>query len=246
MLSGRKYTVLLAEDDFTDREILTQFIKGREELNLVSSVENGKEALELAQEEYFDLLILDVNMPEYTGVEVVEKLDKDEMPYIIFSTGMSDYAMQAFEFGAVDYLLKPFSFERFEKAIEKFLDTIAGKHIRGEESAPRNFLFIESGKHFSIPFDKIVYFSSSGKHSIVHCIDRDYETAMLLKEIQEALPELKFYRIHKQHIVNMQFISGIKYEKSGYYTVFLNDEDETSLPVGRHSVDVLKNALGIK
>lgn len=246
MVSERKYTVLLAEDDQTDRDILIHFIGNREELELVSIVEDGKEALEQVKEEFFDLLILDVNMPGYSGVEVVEKLDKDEMPYIIFSTGRSEYAMQAFEFGAVDYLLKPFAFERFEKAIEKFLDTIAGKKLRGEEGMPKNLIFTESGKHFSIPFDKVIYFSSSGKRSVIHCVDRDYETAMLLKEIQEDLPEKKFHRIHKQHIVNLDFISGIKYEKSGYYTVFLSDEDETSLPVGRHSVEKIKGYLGIK
>jgi|GEM_PF-1277149 len=245
MKNQRSYTVLLAEDNPIDRDILINFIERKTELNLLSVIENGKEALEQAQEEYFDLLILDVNMPDLSGVEVVQNLDKDEMPYIIFSTALAEYALQAFEFGAVDYILKPFAYERFEKAIEKFLDTIAGKETRTEESQPQKFVFTEDGKHFSIPFNDIIYFSSNGKRSIVHSIDRDYETPLLLKDIHGKLPDDRFQRIHKKHILNIKFSSGLKYEKSGYYTVFLNDEDETSLPVGRHSVDPLKEYLGI-
>jgi YesN/AraC family two-component response regulator len=125
MTNKRVFSVFIAEDEYPARKLLTDFIANRPELKLNGIAKNGKEALQMlashssSEEPVYDLLLFDIHLPIISGIEVLEKIEK--IPYIIFITAYSQYALRAFEIGAIDFILKPFEFKRFNQAIDKFL-----------------------------------------------------------------------------------------------------------------------------
>jgi DNA-binding LytR/AlgR family response regulator len=235
------YSVLIAEDEMPARELLVDYLLTRPELKLSGIAKNGAEALEKLSSREYDLAFIDIDLPRMTGIEVLEKL-KDS-PYIIFTTAHEAYAIKAFDFGAVDYLLKPFTLERFNLSIDKFLNLIKAGGRPDDSGAAAGFTFKEQGKHYILPYDKIIYFTSHGKKTIVHTDEREYESHAILKFIESRLPQDLFIRIHKQYIVNIRQIKAIEYYIGGQYIAFLNDSDESSLPVGKKYAPFLRDKL---
>jgi DNA-binding LytR/AlgR family response regulator len=103
----------------------------------------------------------------------------------------------------------------------------------------------EEHKHFILNFEKIIYISSHGNYAILHTIDKDHTIASSLKSLEKQLQDSKFIRIHRQYIINLDFLSHITYIPGGTYMAFLNDDDDTSLPVGRKYNAALKSVMGI-
>ncbi|MDY6935248.1 MAG: LytTR family DNA-binding domain-containing protein [Spirochaetota bacterium] len=235
-------SVVLAEDEQPARELLIKYILDRPELTLEDIARNGEEALELLSSKWYDLLFLDINLPILSGIEVIERLDYS--PYVIFTTAYDKYAIKAFDIGAIDYLLKPFDKKRFNQAVDKAISIIKDKKTF---NLPHKLglYFKENENHYILPFDEIIYLSSHASHTIVNTEERSFETAQLLKEIGKKLPENLFVRIHKQYIVNLQFVSHIQYVIGGQYMVYLKDENETTLPVGRKFATTFKEKLKI-
>ncbi len=121
-MTQKKYRILIIEDDPYSRELMTNLVALHEELELVASADTGNSALSVIHDPNLspiDLMLLDINLPDMTGIEFLEKLD--EFPFVIFTTAYEQYAVKAFEFGAVDYLLKPITQDRFNKGIERFI-----------------------------------------------------------------------------------------------------------------------------
>ncbi len=241
MDSSDAYSVLIVEDEIPARELLVDYVLTRPELRLSGIAKNGEEAFEKLSGNKYDLAFIDIDLPRMTGIEVLEGLK--ELPHIIFSTAHEAYAIRAFEFGAVDYLLKPFTLERFNRSIEKFLNLQKTGGRQDEGGAATGFTFREQGKHYILPYEKIIYFTSHGKKTIVHTDEREYESRAILKSVEGKLPQNSFVRIHKQHIVNITRIKAIEYYIGGQYIAFLNDSDETSLPVGKKYAPFLREKL---
>ena len=119
------FTVFIAEDEQPARDLLLDYIFKREELKVEGWSKDGEETYNKLCEKEYDLTFLDINMPKMSGIEVLEKLKNP--PYVIFTTAYDEYAIKAFEFGAIDYLLKPFSQERFNSAVDKAISNIRNK-----------------------------------------------------------------------------------------------------------------------
>ncbi|MCE9501590.1 MAG: LytTR family DNA-binding domain-containing protein [Leptospira sp.] len=230
MSSISEIKVLIAEDELPARNLMKKFITERPELKLCDIARNGNEALEKMQAFKFDLVFLDIQMPVLNGIEVLDKLK--ETPDIIFTTAYDAHAIRAFELGAADYLLKPFTFERFNIAVDRILSRINSPQ-KNKEPLKLGLSLKEKSNYFIIPFQDIIYISSHGKHSVVHTKEKDFETAKVMKELEEKLAPENFIRIHKQFIINIFFARKIKYFIGGRYTIYLGDDDETTLPVGR-------------
>jgi len=186
---------------------------------------------------------MDIDLPIINGIEVLEKLH--HLPYIIFITAMGNHALKAFELGALDYLKKPVTRERFSRSLDRAVQIV--RKSTAEEKTLNNagLIVTEKENHFLIPFHEIIYITSHDKHSVIHTEKRDYETARLLHEIEKKLPE-NFLRIHKQSIIHLGYISHIQYLMGGRYQVFLKDSDETNLTAGRKYADRLKTMLHYK
>ena len=234
-------TAFVVEDELPARELMIDYILSRSELKLDGIARDGAEALEKLGNRDVDVLFLDIQLPDISGIEVLEQLRR--VRHVIFTTAYDSHAIRAFEFGAVDYLLKPIAEERFHQAV----DRVISLRQAGKSGRPgRLGLSIKEGdNHYVLPYHEIIYLSSSGKHTILHTTGRDHESARLLKELEESLPDDLFLRIHKQYLVNLSFISHIQHVIGGRYEAYLKDEDESTLPVGRQFADRLKKKLNI-
>lgn len=241
-----KMRVLLVEDDLISRDLITRYITETEELTLGGVAGDGGEALRLLQSESYDLILMDIDLPILSGMEVVEKLPS--VPYLIFITSSITHTMEAFEKGAVDYLHKPISRERFRKAIHRAYNYFQGprkEKEKGKEKGKTGLLIQEEGNHYLIPYREIIYLTAHDKRTVVHTLSRDYETNRLLGDVEQMLPARQFIRIHRQHIINLQFVSHTSYLIGGRYQVVLKDPDETELTVSRRNVPEFKKAMGM-
>ncbi|MBW0432047.1 DNA-binding response regulator [Leptospira yasudae] len=231
------YSVLIVEDEAPARELLRKYLEEWTSFKIDAVAGNGRQALEVLERKNFDLVFLDVNLPEKSGIQVLEEKGKPA-PALVFTTAYRDHALRAFEAGALDYLLKPYSRERFRETmtrVEEFLS------VRKKGNKAEAYLFFrESGILHRLSLSKLLYLTANGKKCVLHSTEKDHETPKLLGDLEEELPGDRFVRIHKKYILNLEYISGMKSNAGGGYEVFLNDEDETVLPVGREYVSVLK------
>ena len=230
--------VLIVEDMIDARDLLCHYSEAHPNLSVTAVARTGEEALNLIHHGSFDLVLLDINLPILSGIEVVERLD--QLPYIIFTTAYDSYAMRAFEIGAIDYLLKPIDRERFDRAIDRALKFKEGEEKSSPAPARYGLTFREKRKSCIVPFDDIIYLSASAKHCIIHTEKKDFEASSMLKEIETKLPQESFQRIHKGYIVNIHHIRTIIHDRGSQYTLYINDSDDTSLPVGRTYLSRLK------
>ena len=212
------------EDEPPAREILFRFIEARKDLSLAGWAGDARSALNYLKVNPADLVFLDVQLPGMSGFEMLEELRPS--PAVIFTTAGQAHAVPAFDHGAVDFLLKPFSMERFDIAVNRVVQK------RTTNPSSGGLAVTEGENHYLIPFGEIIYLSSRGKATAVHTTDRDFESQRILKDIESRLPE-SFLRIHKQYILNLDFLAHLKYRVGGGYTATLRDSDETSVPVGR-------------
>ncbi len=234
-------SVFIAEDEQLARDLLLDYIFKRSELKMVGWSKNGQETYEKLCEKKYDLLFLDINLPILSGIEILEKIN--DPPYVIFTTGYDEYAIKAFEFGAVDYLLKPFSEERFNSAVDKALTIIKNNTVHSIPLTRLGLSFKAEENHYIIAYEDIVYISSHGRHSFIHTRTKVYDTSQSLKNISNKLPDDIFIRIHKQYVVNLKSISHIQYLIGGQYAAFLKDPAKTTLTIGRVYVPILRNKL---
>ncbi|RHX78570.1 DNA-binding response regulator [Leptospira yasudae] len=243
MTTGREWKTMIVEDEAPTRELLVNFCLSRPELKLCKVAKDGEEALEFLLAEPIDLAFFDINLPLLSGLEILERLEVP--PYIIFITALKDKAIEAFELGAIDYLLKPFSKDRFYKAVDRavqFLDQKvepASKNVFNEHG----LFILEKENHFLIPYKEINYISSRDNFSLVHTDAREYVTYKSLKSLETKLPPTRFLRIYKQYIINLEKLSHLQSDNMGNYSVYLKDEEETQLPVGRKYIAKIKELL---
>ncbi len=242
------YSVLIVEDMFDARELLKSYVLAREDLSLSGVAADGREALEALADKDYDLLLIDIDLPYMSGIEIVEKTHqrKKTGQHVIFTTAYDQYAVKAFSIGTVDYLLKPFSFERFNQAIDRFISLYRGD-INYFSSLKKSALFFkENRKQRIVAHSDIIYLTSHGKNTGIHTKYKVFTASCVLKEIEEKLPAIFFVRIHKQFVVNISIVLGIEYNKGSQYIVKLKDDDDTVLPVGRSFISQLKKRLGVE
>lgn len=192
---------LIIDDEPLAREVLESYVEEIPELFLVKSCKNALDARELLNRESVDLIFLDINMPQLSGLSFYKTLVNK--PKVIFTTAYAEHAVEGFELNATDYLLKPISFERFEKAVEKVLLST---------STSQDFMMLKADKRIhKINFNQIRYFESIGDYVKVHIEDKS--TLIIsdtLKKLIRELPSI-FLRVHKSYIINttkLEFIEG--------------------------------------
>lgn len=212
-----KIKCLIVDDEPLSQEVIESYVNDTPQLVLVGKCNNAIEAAELLMTQEVDLLFLDINMPRLSGVNFVKSLAKP--PHVVFITAYPEFAVEGFEVEAVDYLLKPCSFERFLKAVNKVL---AKEAEVGKEAT---FLLVKADKKLhKIDFHHIRYFKSIGDYVKVYTSDKVLITSETLKNIEDQLPASRFIRIHKSFIVSLE---SIKYLEGNQLRV-----GEEMLPVG--------------
>jgi two-component system, LytTR family, response regulator len=206
-----KLNCLIVDDEPLARSLLTDYVQKVSYLNLVDACSSPLTALDLLRRENIDLLFLDIQMPEITGLSLLKTLQKK--PLVILTTAYPQYALEGYELDVVDYLLKPITFERFLKAVDKVsqrkttVTEVASGGIR-EENAP--FVFVKDGtKLVKIRLDDILYVEGLKDYVTIHTKEKKVVTLQRLKTLEDLLPPTRFIRIHHSYIVSVAAIEVI-------------------------------------
>lgn len=203
-------TCLLVDDEPLAVDLLSGYIQQVSFLQLKHKCYNALDALAWLREQEVDLLFLDINMPKLTGMELSSLLSPHQK--IIFTTAYSEYAVQSYERNAVDYLLKPISFERFMKAVNKVESAVSSKSPENStiSSVGNSSVFIKSGKAIvNVSFDKIIFIEGLKDYVSFHTQDEKIIVYKRMKELEEVLPA-NFVRIHNSYLINTNHISRVE------------------------------------
>lgn len=208
-----KLRTIIIDDEEPARERLAALLAAYPEIEVIDEAEDGEEALEKIMELKPDLLFLDIQMPLCSGMEVAASLP-DERPAIIFCTAYDQYAIDAFETNAVDYLLKPVTRQRLENAVNRAVkaDTAARSrmgHASDNLTVPTRFLGRRANKYIVIPQQGVFYFSSESGLTKVHTREGFFWMEPSLAELESRLGKAGFYRVSRQHLINLDHVEEI-------------------------------------
>ena len=209
-----KYNVIIVDDEFLAQKLLQDYVSKVESLQLVATCSNAFEAMEALKNHRVDIMLLDIQMPDLTGLELVKSLDKK--PAVIFTTAYSEYAVDAFSLAVADYLLKPFDFPRFIQAINKAIGNV--KPVLEPTSQPasdtisrsNDFITVKADyKLYKINYDDLLYIEGQHEYVTFHTTQRRITALFALKELEELLPKDRFVRVHKSYIVSFKHIQDL-------------------------------------
>ncbi len=209
-----KLNCLITDDEPIAQEIIEGYVKMLPELHLVGTCSNAIETLSAIRNNHVDLLLIDIQMPEINGIDLIRSLHK--VPMVIFTTAYPSFAIDGFELDAVDYLLKPVSLERFLKSIEKVYARMRRGKQPMETSAEktmiaRTFFFIKSDSGLTrIDYQEILYIEGLENYIKIVCESRTVISLHTMKAIESVLPVENFLRIHRSYIVNMNKVERVK------------------------------------
>lgn len=245
------YKVIIIDDEKPARDIIRTFLKEFDDLELILECSDGFAGLKALQELKPDLAFLDVQMPKLTGFEVLELLENP--PVIIFSTAYDQYAIKAFEMNATDYILKPYSRERFTQAVGKALEKLkSGISVQPEvqkiiqtadekEELLQRIAVKNRHKVHVIGVGEILYLEAEGDYVMIHTRDGNYLKEKTMKYFESHLDPEKFIRIHRSFIVNAEAIERIElYDKESYSVLLKNG---ASLRASTSGYKLLKQVL---
>lgn len=202
----RKYNVLIVDDEFLARKLLTEYVSKIDYLQLVDTCPDATKAMEVLNNEHIDILLLDIQMPDISGVEMLRLINNK--PAVILTTAYSEYAVDAFSLGVVDYLLKPFDYARFLQAINKAVNTT---NISLENSdTSNNYMMIKADyKLYKVNYDDLLFIEGQHEYVTFHTKTKRITALYSLKNLEDTLPKDKFVRTHKSFIVSIKDIEDI-------------------------------------
>ncbi len=235
---------LITDDEPLARDRIKRFLREEHDIEVIGECGNGEEAIEFINEKHPDLVFLDIQMPEKTGLEVVRSLLPGNLPTIIFVTAYDHYAIQAFEVHAIDYLLKPFNRERMQKAVSRARESIAAKKpagtideklaaliagLRPERKYLERLMVKSSGRVLFLKTDEIDWIEASGNYLKLHIGRESHMLRETMSGIESKLDPEKFLRIHRSALVNIERIKELHPMFSGDYSVILSNGKELTL-----------------
>ncbi len=235
---------ILVDDEELARGYLRELLSAHSEIEIAAECRNGFEAVKAINELAPDLVFLDVQMPKLDGFEVLELIDAK--PAVIFVTAYDRYAMRAFDAQAADYLLKPFTVERFERALERALERKkSGASAKPADAPVRELSRIvvrDGAKVHVIPVDKLDYAEAQDDYVALHSEGKSYLKQQAIGALEAALDRNRFVRIHRSAIVNLERIARIEpFTKESRVAVL---RDGSRLPVSRAGYARLLEAMG--
>lgn len=230
-----KTNCLIVDDEPIARDIIKNYCGHLEHLNVVASCGNALEAKAVLQEQLVDIMFLDINMPVMDGISFVKTMRHP--PQIIFTTAYKEYALDAFDLAACDYLLKPFSFDRFLIAVDKALERLPGRQAVTVKEPAENFIFIKTdGRIYKIYHDDLLYAEAQGNYTRIVTATNTLLPKMPFSSLEELLPGSLFLRTHRSYLINKSKIGHIEGNR-----VFINN---TEIPIGTNYKESLLKDLG--
>lgn len=213
---------IAVDDEPKALEVISIHASKAPEINLVKTFTNPQEALTYLKDNFVDLIFLDINMPGISGLQFIEKLQLK--PYIVFTTAYSEYAIDSYDFEAVDYLLKPIEFDRFYRSINKVKKLKQLNSIQ-QDSLLSKFLFVKDGyKQIKICIEDILFIQGEGNYLNIVTNKEKVMARMTFQYLLEKLPHNLFFRVHNSYVINFSHIQKIEDNQ-----VFMQD---AKIPIG--------------
>lgn len=240
---------IIVDDEELARSIIREYLADHVEIEIVAECSNGFEAVKAVTELKPDLLFLDVQMPKLNGFEVLELVESDVV--VVFITAYEQYAVKAFEVHAVDYLLKPFSRERFDEALERAKEKLELREFppqqeiissaRPKGETIERVLVRDGSRVFVIPAEKIDYIEAQDDYIAIKSEGKSHLKKQRLSDLQALLDPKRFVRVHRSYILNIDRLARLElYAKDSRMAIL---KDGTQLQVSRSGYDKLKEML---
>jgi DNA-binding LytR/AlgR family response regulator len=232
-----KTRCLIIDDEPLAIKLIKTHLSKLDSFEVAGECSNALKAVEFLKREHIDLMFLDINMPEITGLDFLKSLP--DPPYVIITTAYREYAIEGYDLDVIDFLLKPISFERFLKAINRYCNRTNPfhKNSKGQANAAENeHVFIQDGKNiYKILYADLLYLEGFGEYVKVVTVSKTHLVRDSLSDFEQKLPADHFLRIHKSYIVNLEKITGY----SSVHIMMKNNE----LPIGRIFREKVVNIL---
>jgi two-component system LytT family response regulator len=240
---------IIVEDEKLARDLIKDYLKDHPGFEIAGEYEDGFSGLKAINEMKPDLIFLDIQMPKLTGFEMLEVLEHH--PAIIFTTAYDQYALKAFEHNAVDYLLKPYSKDRFNEAVGKARERVTAgdkesierlvEHQEQQEDEIHRVVVKSRSRIHVIPVDDIIYLEAQDDYVMIYTHQAKHLKQRTMKFFEAHLPAEEFVRIHRSYIVRLSEISQMQlYEKESYIVILKNG---VKLPVSKSGLPKLKKEL---
>ena len=232
------YNCLIVDDEPIAIRVIKNHLANFKNLTLAGECSNAIEAIEILSKSKIDLIFLDIQMPQITGVEFLRNLSQP--PKVIFTTAYRDYAIDAFELDVVDYLLKPISLLRFSKAINRFYqrlsESASGPPISETHENAQDYLFLKADKkRVKVFYHDILYFESFGDYLIVHTSTNKITIKERISHMEKQLPAGKFLRAHRGYIISLSKVTAL--------LPGLIEIDNHKIPIGRNYKSQIENII---
>jgi two-component system LytT family response regulator len=248
---ANKIKVIIVDDESLARQITKSYLSSRSDIEILAECSNGFDAIKKINELKPDLIFLDIQMPKLNGFEMLELIENP--PIIVFTTAYDNFALKAFEVSAVDYLLKPFSEERFSAALEKAISQLGDRFQ--QNSAIVNIIkthdekieFLErvvikdGGKITIIPVEEIKWIEAQDDYVLINSEKGRFLKQKTMKYFENHLNENQFVRIHRSYIINLDFLQHLEQTDTESYRLVLKNGKE--LPVSKTGLTKLKSTL---
>jgi two-component system LytT family response regulator len=242
---------LIIDDEPLARMVVKEYLQAFDQIEVMQECNDGFEGLKAIQQYQPDLVFLDVQMPKINGFEMLELVD--QQPAVIFTTAFDEYAIKAFEAHAVDYLLKPFSKERFNKAIDKYLAQAPGPQVRKQTEelletanspAQHERIVVKTGTKVKIiPVQDVIYLAADDDYVSVYTAEGSFLKNKTMNFFEKMLDARQFVRVHRSYIIAIQQITRIDpYEKDAHLAIL---KSGAKIPVSKTGYVKLKQVLGI-
>ena len=232
--------VVVADDEAPARRKLARFVRESDGVELAGEARSGSEALALIAATSPDVVFLDVQMPDLDGVRVAEALaERERAPRVVFVTAFDRHAVRAFELDAVDYLLKPYDRERFDRALARARDAVAARpaetsaqiaeliaRLRGDDGYAKRLLIPDGDRSFYVPVREVVRLEADGNDVVVHARRGTHALRATLESLEGRLDPAQFARVHRSHVVNIDEIAEIRAWFHGDQKLLLRDGSE--------------------
>ncbi|GAB6137549.1 LytR/AlgR family response regulator transcription factor [Halanaerobaculum tunisiense] len=253
---------IIVDDEFPARNELSFILAEIDDIKLIGEANNGLQALQLIKNKEPDLVFLDIQMPGKTGLEVAREVQNfAKIPKIIFLTAYSDYALEAFQVNAINYILKPYEKEQVYETIDRVRELYTGsnqqlkdkfeklvdKLEQNQQGIDIDKLAVKTnrGRMKLIEYKQIILFYTKNKQVYAKTYEQEYEVDLNLSELEEKLSGANFLRIHRSYIVNLEQIKEVIPWFKGKYQVVMNDKANTQVPVSRTKVKKIQEIFDL-
>ncbi|MBB6464038.1 LytR/AlgR family response regulator transcription factor [Flammeovirga kamogawensis] len=231
----KTYNCLIVDDEQLARNLLSAFVAKVPFLNEVGSCKSPLQAMEIMRSEAIDILLVDIQMPELSGIDFVKSLAVK--PVVIFTTAYSEYAVQSYELDTIDYLLKPFSFERFMKAINKGVEFLVLKNQTIETVNNEEVFFVKGDQKIHKLFTKDIFYIEGLKEYVSFFVKDKQRIISLnsLTKLERELEKYQFIRVHRSYIVNLNHVTAFE-----THALWIDDKE---IPIGKTYRESVKKKI---